>query len=734
MKKVLYAAIACLLCAVLLCPLLTVSLQAKAGAGTLKDEKSRETRELTLSDGTKTGVDFTQITLSGFYGDSLANVAEFDLSNTHLSVEVINSGDYMVSSQLVTKAVTAYNNTHAGQTVLATMNGDLWMTKVHSNGNVTTAVLKVPRGVLIIDHEIWATEQIDQENLMATNAEKGTSAGAKSAFGVTDANQPLVGSPDIRLTLVNKTRNGTVTPDGLNRLPATNALIVYNQRVNNSNYALNDAYEVEIEVTDSSAVTLTGKVSGKVKAIYPAGSETRPAIGEKSLILTARGNKINTLSAYQIGDEVELTAKLTDRYGNTELWQTVEDAIGGHITVLKDGKPFASLGGSDYPCALIGYRADGKVMFTTVTAQVDKKYAGLNFAKALQFCRELGYNDVFYLDGGGSTTMAVLDGKDYTVRSKSSDGTPRAVINAVAVVWNEQKVCEKQGSLSYIDVPVDTSDILPLHMDGAFLADYTTGANAVNLSYDAEERAMKMTTSTKTNDPYAMISLTEFKRVNAADYPYLVFKLKTDNPKATDMVIFYAVGKIAGANPGYIKSMRVQPGDDWQYVIYDMSKAKGWEGQINNFRLDIFDSVNTDAGISMWFGGMTLCQTKEEAEQVKDGFIPEGAIGDYLAYKESLKPEEPTTPEETTKETPEETSGETLETTQEETTAGQETGTTAEVVTATDSDESGEMSTERAEQSTDGGKSSGCGSMVALIALPVLAVGGVALRCRRKEE
>ena len=180
--------------------------------------------------------------------------------------------------------------------------------------------------------------------------------------------------------------------------------------------------------------------------------------------------------------------------------------------------------------------------------------------------------------------------------------------------------------------------------------------------------------------------------------------------------------------------MRVQPGDDWQYVIYDMSKAKGWEGQINNFRLDIFDSVNTDAGISMWFGGMTLCQTKEEAEQVKDGFIPEGAIGDYLAYKESLKPEEPTTPEETTKETPEETSGETLETTQEETTAGQETGTTAEVVTATDSEESGEMSTERAEQSTDGGKSSGCGSMVALIALPVLAVGGVALRCRRKEE
>lgn len=727
MKKM-HAVIACLLCVAMLCSLPMLISYAEEDANTLTGEAARTTEELTLADGTKTGVYATQITLQGStYGDRLVNVAEFDLSNTHLSVEVINSGEYMVSTQTVAAAAESYSNSHEGQTVLAALNGDLWMTAVHSNKNVTSKVLAVPRGVLIIDREIWATEQIDQENLMATNAEKGTPSPNKAAFGVTDKNQPLVGSPDITLTLVNKTQNKTVQPDGLNRLPAMDSMIVYNHRVNNQNYALKDAYEIEIEVSDS-AVTLNGKVTGKVKRIYPSGAVTRPEIGENTVVLTARGNRIDAISDFAIGDEIEIGATLVDRYGKTEQWQNVVDAIGGHMTALMDGMAYTANGSTGtYPTSFVGYRADGKVMFVTVTAQEDGKYAGLQYAKAQAFCRELGYNDVFYLDGGGSTTMVVLEEGEYTVRSKSSDGSARSVINSVAVVWNTEAVCDKQGSLSYITSPVDFSEVAPTYLDGAFLADLVANENAVSSAYDQDCKAMRLTTTQKTQDPNAVISFTEFKRVEAKTYPYIVLKVKTDNTASTSLVLYYAAGDIAGATAGYTVGQTLKSGNDWQYLIYDMSKAKGWDGNINSLRLDIFDSVYTDADVSVWFGGLTLCKTAEEANKVKDGYIPEGAIADYLAYMESLQSEETTvdeTEQTTDPDNESKTEAPTDEAPTDEAPTDEETTTGEENVTP----DAGEVSTSEPATKT------GCGGVMTAAAVPMLLTGAWMLLGRRKEN
>ena len=241
---------------------------AAAPAEKLSDEQSRNSSEITLSDGTKTGVVWSNIALSGnTYGENReVNMVEIDLANTHLSMEVLSGGAYMVDAQTLDKTALDYNEENSGKTVLAAVNGDLWMTAVHSGSSVSTKVLKVPRGVLILDGEIWASQQIDQENLGATNAEKGTAAGNKAAFGVTSANQPLVGSPDIRITM--EVNGQTVKADGLNRLPALNALIVYNHRVNDTNYALNDAYEVVLEVEDTSAFKAGGELSAEVVAIY----------------------------------------------------------------------------------------------------------------------------------------------------------------------------------------------------------------------------------------------------------------------------------------------------------------------------------------------------------------------------------------------------------------------------------------------------------------------------------
>ncbi|MBP3667135.1 MAG: phosphodiester glycosidase family protein [Clostridia bacterium] len=609
----------------------------------LSDEQSRKTAEITLADGTKTGVLWSDISVSGStYGtDRQVNMVEIDLSNTHLSMEVLTGGPYMVSTKTLNKAADDYNASHKGQTVLAAVNGDLWMTAVHSGSSVSKKVLKVTRGILMIDGEIWASQQLDQENLGATNAEKNTPAGNKAAFGVTSTNQPLVGSPDIRVTM---TVNGKeIKADGINRLPALNALIVYNHRVNDTNYALNDAYEVELEVDKTSAFKAGGELTAKVVAIYKAGASTRPAIGEKSIILTARGNRVADLqNNFKVGDTVTFKTTLTDRMGRSELWQDVQDAIGGHMQPIVDGKLAVANGDTTaYPASFVGYRDDGTVVLCSMTSTIDGSRAGLRFKDGYKFCTEMGFNSVFYLDGGGSCTFLTLDEGSYTIRNQCSDGSPRAVINGIGVVWNETPVCEKQGSLSYIKTAVDMSAIPATYLDGALINELIGGQNAVNTGYDEGEKAFKMTTSAATNDPYASLDFGALAPASADTYKYIVFKVKNNHTVgSTSLTLFYAAGADNGAAAGRTKTVSVKSGmDGWQYVIADMSKVSNWKGNINNIRLDIFDSLNTPADVSMYFGAIVLCKTADEAAKVADGWAPEGSITDYLAYLESLKPE-----------------------------------------------------------------------------------------------
>ena len=693
----------------------------------LSDEQSRKTTELTLSDGTKTGVIWTDIAISGStYGENRqVNMVEIDLSNTHLSMEVINNGTYMVSKKTMDKGAAEYNAAHKGQTVLAAINGDLFMNSVHSGSAVSKKVLSVVRGVLIIDGEIWASQQIDQENLGATNGEKGLPCGNKAAFGVTSQNQPLVGSPDI---VVSMTVNGkTLKADGLNRLPALNSLIVYNHRVNDTNYALNDAYEVELEVDKTSAFKAGGEISAKVVAIYKSGAATRPAIGKKTILLTARGNRVADLqNNFKVGDTVTFKTTMTDRMGRTELWQDVQDAIGGHMQPIVDGKLAVANGDtSNYPTSFVGYRDDGSVVLCTVTSTQDGKYLGLRFADGYKFCTEMGFNSVFYLDGGGSATFVTLDEGSYTVRNKCSDGSTRSVINGIGVVWNDTPVCEKQGSLSYIKTAVDMSAIPATYLDGALINDLIGGQNTVNTSYDETEKAFKMTTATATIDPYASLDFGALAPASADTYKYIVFKVKNNHPNAsTSFTLFYATGKDNGAAAGRTKTVSVKSGmDDWKYVVADMSKVSNWKGNINNIRLDIFDGSNTPADISMYFGAIVLCKTAEEAAKVSEGWAPEGSITDYLAYLEAMKPE-------TEPETEAPTEPETEAPTEPETEAPTEAPTAAptEPVTEAPTEEPTAAPTEPV---TEPAKS-GCGSAVTFGLAAILVAAAVCV-IRKKD-
>ena len=249
-----------------------------------------------------TGVTLTQMLLEkgskySKSADGLLNVVEINLSDK-VTMAVLNGGDYNWSKATMGESVVKYNQTHADGTVLAAVNGDPWIVYhtdydgdgVKASGPAVKHV-SVSRGTMIIDGELWASHQINDENNLARNdnVERGTPASRGPVFGIKNDGTAIIGTPTIGINLLNTTSDKTVKADGINRLPAPNSVILYNQRCGTESFAFEDAYEIYLECEDA-AFSLSKATGGKVVAIFESGDKaTRPAITEKTVVISARG-------------------------------------------------------------------------------------------------------------------------------------------------------------------------------------------------------------------------------------------------------------------------------------------------------------------------------------------------------------------------------------------------------------------------------------------------------------
>ena len=217
--------------------------------------------------------------------------------------------------------------------------------------------------------------------------------------------------------------------------------------MNDSNYVNSDAYEVVIKADSSSRFVNGQAVTGIVTKIYPANTVSRDGLSNDTILLTARGSYISKLKdKYSVGDKVSITAEI--KCGtNAADWKNCEEAVGGQCLVMKDGKINNDLSGAtmeQYPTNIIGYKKDGTVMMTMVTADTNGKYVGLNFRTQIaKFCKEIGYDTCFLFDGGGSTTMVTLDNNGkYVERACYSDGKIRDTWNILALVYDENPAAD----------------------------------------------------------------------------------------------------------------------------------------------------------------------------------------------------------------------------------------------------------------------------------------------------
>ena len=438
-----------------------IVISASAAVGNISGQTSKYSQPIYVG-SVESGATLTQIRIPGSssYGisgasDSVISAVEVPPGSSKISLEVLNCGTYNYSKTTMGAAALKYNNAHSGETVVAAMNGDPWImyhTDYDGDGNASTGAsvphVSVPRGLMVIDGEIWNTQYCDDENNLAktNNAERGTPAAKQVAFCVLADGTYVIGAPEVKVSFANASTGATFTAAGINRLPAPNSIIVYNHRGGSSTQAYEDAYEVYI-TTSNSAFGFGKTTTGTVSAIYASGTavSSRAGVDANTIVISARGSAINTIKGkFSVGQKVNFTNTVTaDHSGHTSanlgVWNNVRDAIGGFYELLKNGTLMGELSNSTaYPAPIIGIKADGTAVMATVTSTVDGTRNATRMKYLPYIAKELGMLNCIMFDGGGSAQMVTLEGSEYVRRASCADGSNsvRTVISGVAAVYH----------------------------------------------------------------------------------------------------------------------------------------------------------------------------------------------------------------------------------------------------------------------------------------------------------
>ena len=216
--------------------------------------------------------------------------------------------------------------------------------------------------------------------------------------------------------------SGAVLPiDGMNRDRGRNELVIYRPHFHVVTLTMSDGVEVVVR-------------NGEVTSIHDKqGSSRIPADG---YILSASGKKHRDLLArIKQGDTVEIREMvIPERVGDSNLWASFAHIIGGGPLLLRDGiapsKQAYEREGFDqafhsfwHPRTAIGKKADGTLLFVTITAAEAGVRRGVMLPRLSELFLEWGATDALNLDGGNSS-MLVIQGKIVSVK-QSDPAKPR---------------------------------------------------------------------------------------------------------------------------------------------------------------------------------------------------------------------------------------------------------------------------------------------------------------------
>jgi exopolysaccharide biosynthesis protein len=113
------------------------------------------------------------------------------------------------------------------------------------------------------------------------------------------------------------------------------------------------------------------------------------------------------------------------------------NALSGSARLIRDGVVLPGEGGeTTYPQTGVGHTADHRLILFVSDGRQPEFSAGMTYREVALVLKEFGAVDALALDGGGSATIVMADGKtgEPRVLNRPSDGQERPVGNNLAII------------------------------------------------------------------------------------------------------------------------------------------------------------------------------------------------------------------------------------------------------------------------------------------------------------
>ena len=265
---------------------------------------------------------------------------------------------------------------------------------------------------------------IQQGNIVSTSQ---TPLNELAVFGVTKDGKPLIGNPELKLS-VQINGQDPYKINSVNRIRSANHLVLYTPSFASSTRTNELGTEAVVKI-DAGQLNGHSVLTGTVtKVVANVGDEK---LNEGEFVLSGHNFASQFLQTVKVGDKVEVKAEFLPAE-----WNNVIEAVSGRYHLVRNGAVLPQDVPGVHPRSAIGIKADGGVVTAVVDGRRNQYSVGLTLAEMGSLMKDLGAVQAFTFDGGGSSTLVVRDHGDdnASLVNKPSDGTERSVSNSLLFI------------------------------------------------------------------------------------------------------------------------------------------------------------------------------------------------------------------------------------------------------------------------------------------------------------
>jgi len=276
-------------------------------------------------------------------------------------------------------------------------------------------------------------------NLGAVSYDSNDYMHTPAAFGITKDGKAIADKFQLTMTLSHHGKSYQI--DSFNRSRDSNESILYTSSYRYPKTRTNP-YGLEVVVTNvtrriDGEAKLGETIKGKVTSIRPYGQSTSATIPKNGFVISAHGETVDMIRDLAIGDEVELTINIDNR------WRGSKFIMASGPLLVQRGKVQMTIDENSprayerYPRSAVAVDATGtRVFFVTVDGRQSGYSNGMTLKEFAEYIVRLGGYQAINLDGGGSTTLVARKHGDTfsTVVNSPSDGRERAVSSVLEVI------------------------------------------------------------------------------------------------------------------------------------------------------------------------------------------------------------------------------------------------------------------------------------------------------------